>query len=67
MDSRDRTVIFARVPRELIMLAKCYQNTSRIPTFSGTIQRLLETHPELVKLAELLYADPKGESSPQEQ
>ena len=63
MDSRDgpvkghvkRVDLYATVPGELKYLVKTWQITQRLPSFSLALQRLLETHPDLAKLAAELY------------
>lgn len=53
MASRDRIVI--RLPPELHYVLRLCQNGHRVVSLSATIQRLLETHPEVVEMAENLY------------
>lgn len=43
------------LPRELVFICKEYGKYSKIPSFTGVIQRLLETHPDLTSLAYQLY------------
>ena len=62
MASRDRLVVV--LPKELTFLLKIYQEDNRIVTKNVTIQRLLETHPALVELAEALYPIRKGADLP---
>ena len=69
MDGRDRTVrdrpvvnrveMYARIPPELKYLIICWQNASRLPSFSMAVQRLFETHPALAELAATLYNERK--------
>lgn len=51
----DKVVLFATVPRELKFLVILYQRASRMQSFSEAMRRLLETHPELTKVADRLY------------
>ena len=55
----DRTtvVLYARLPAELKYLVSRYQSVKKVPSFSYTVQRLLETHPEIAQLAAELYTE----------
>jgi hypothetical protein len=46
---------YIKLPRELDFLCSAYAKHMRLTSRSQAIQRLLETHPELVKLANTLY------------
>jgi len=56
MDGGNRTVVvYARLPEELQILAKRYQNACRMTTFSQALKSLLETHPAICIMAEEVY------------
>lgn len=57
MDSRDGFVtLYARsIPAELKYLVTCYQSDRRLQSFNLAIRMLLETHPDLQKLAADMY------------
>lgn len=57
MDGRDGFVtIYARgIPAELKYLISCYQQDQRLASFNLAVRVLLETHPDLRKLAAALY------------
>lgn len=48
-------IIQTRVPKELQFLIDLYANRKRCVSTSEAIRRLLESHPELTKLAYELY------------
>jgi hypothetical protein len=45
------------VPVELKFLINFYKSRNRMPSFSWAVRALLETHPDLAKLAAELYTD----------
>jgi hypothetical protein len=50
--------IYARgIPAELKFLVGRYQECKRIASYSQAIRKLLETHPDLAKLAAELYTE----------
>lgn len=56
MDGRNRSVVFLRMPPELLELVKRYQVASRMLALNAAVIRLLETHPDLVRMSEEWYA-----------
>lgn len=56
MDGRNRAVVFLRMPPELLELVKRYQVASRMLALNAAVIRLLETHPDLVRMSEEWYA-----------
>lgn len=63
--------MYARVPSELKYLIVKYQQHQKLMSFSNAVQRLLETHPDLARLAAELYnassdAHPDGPDNPSE-
>lgn len=62
MGSRNGFVIVPiRIPVELRYLIERYQNDMKIISLSGTIRGLLETHPEIDRLALEVYAGVTGD------
>lgn len=58
MAGRDRALI--RLPEELTLVIKRYQNDRRLPTFNAAVVELLETSPAILAIIrELLYAAPQ--------
>lgn len=49
------TPIVVTLPRELIFILDLYKDHMRGPSRTYTIQRLLETHPELTLFANSVY------------
>lgn len=58
-----RVSMHARIPAELKYLVTCYQNATRLATFNYAVQRLLETHPDLQRLAAEMYNGRQGDRS----
>ena len=58
MARRNGTVIwYLEVPEELDFIVRVYKESRRIQAKVRAITELLESHPELVQLAEQLYPD----------
>lgn len=62
------TPTIIRLPPELILITKCYQNARRLTSLNAAIKELLETHPEILAIvARSQYdngnqqGDPEGE------
>lgn len=54
----DKTVsLYVRIPPELKFLLMRYHSVRKLPSFSYAVQSLLETHPELARLAAELYTE----------
>jgi hypothetical protein len=51
--------INTKVPVELKFLVNYYKNARKLPTFSYAVRQLLETHPELARIAAELYTNSK--------
>lgn len=51
----EKVTVNITLPRELVFICKEYGKRGRIPSFTGVVQRLLETHPDLTSLANSLY------------
>lgn len=68
MASRDGFVDYPlSIPQELRYLVEMYQNDMRIVSFNQALRRLIESHPEIDRRAQLVYAGlnnstPEGES-----
>jgi hypothetical protein len=60
MDRGNRVVIYASVPAELKHLAILYQIHRRKQSFAEALIELLETHPEIDKIARHLYSSDKN-------
>jgi hypothetical protein len=60
----DRVVILVRVPPELRYIVNLYSHRYQSVSRSAAIRQLLETHPALVELAEMLYDLSKPEEGP---
>lgn len=62
--SEQKVVLFAMIPKELKFLVDQYKITSRSISMAEAIRRLLETHPELTRLANILYNGGNNTSPP---
>lgn len=51
----EKVTVNISLPRELVFVCKEYGKYGKIPSLTGVIQRLLETHPDLTALAISLY------------
>lgn len=58
-----RTLI--SLPEGLRVLVELYQKDRCLPSFSGALRELLETHPEIAKRASALYNGLVSESHPE--
>lgn len=56
-------VIYVHVPPELRYLVDCYRIEMRCRSVSEAVQKILETHPVLTSIAEMVYTD--NDTSPQ--
>jgi hypothetical protein len=56
MASGNRAVVLLRLPPPLKVIAECYQKDRNLPSLNAALIELLETHPQLVSLVEVLYA-----------
>lgn len=56
--------LYARLPAELKYLVVCLQNASKFPSFNYTIQHLLETHPDIARMAAELYTEAQRDARP---
>lgn len=54
MDGRNWLV--SNMPEPLHDIVELYQNNRHLPSFSYAIKELLETHPELTRLMNAVYA-----------
>jgi hypothetical protein len=43
--------MIVRIPVELKYLVEWYKNTTRMPSFNYAVRHLLETHPEIARMA----------------
>lgn len=59
-----KVVLFVMIPKELKGLLDLYKITSRSISMAEVVRRLMETHPELTKLADTLYTKENSTSPP---
>ena len=62
--TEQKVVLFAMIPKELKFLVDQYKITSRSISMAEALRRLLETHPELTRLANILYNGGNNTSPP---
>jgi hypothetical protein len=55
VDSGDGTIVYLRLPTELVYLAERYQKARRLTTKNDAFRELIETHPRIAELATTLY------------
>jgi hypothetical protein len=58
MDGRDRFVKYPlSIPRDLRYLVEQYQKDMHIVSFNQALRTLLETHPEIDRIVQRIYAE----------
>lgn len=72
MDGRNRSVnctqqIGLRLPAELILLVRRYQNDRRMTSISDAFRELLETHPRIDTVIKSIYAEGSQQTTPEGQ
>lgn len=71
MDGRNRVVelqqVGLRLPRELILVIRRYQNDRRLTSISDAFRELLESHPRIDAVIESIYAEGSKQTDPEGQ
>lgn len=55
MDSRNGTIVYVRLPDELIYMVDEYAKNRRFISRADAFRELIETHPRIAELATSLY------------
>lgn len=63
-ENGQKVALFAMIPKELKFLLDLYKTSSRSISMAEALRRLLETHPELTRLADVIYNGENNTSPP---
>lgn len=55
MAGRNRAVVTLRLPEDLILIVKSYQDDRYLPSFNQAFCELIESHPAIVMRIQRLY------------
>lgn len=63
--NRALTPVNVYLPTALVLVARKWQNARCLPSFSLAVQQLLESHPDIDRMARELYAGASQQDNPE--